>query len=366
MREWNCYNPTKIELREGAAREYDYRVWGRRALIVCGKSSARICGALDEVRLTLEDQDIQYMIFDRVENNPRVETCFTVGNQARTQGIDFIIGIGGGSPLDAAKAIAAFAARRYPDAESIYKDGVRAALPVIAIGTTAGTGSEVTQYAVLTVQSASTKMTVKSPLLFPKAALMDVNYTATLSPRLTVATAVDAISHCIEGYCSVRASAYTDALALRSMRMLSSALKKMIGGTLNLEVREDLLMASTMAGLVIAQTGTGFAHVLGYPLTFFENFQHGEANAQFLADFVSTMGISRPDKERAILHALGFSSTEEFRTWLRDLIPARPKLSRDKVLLFTGISETSKSLANSVHVIGSEEIRTLYSQFSEE
>lgn len=366
MREWNCYNPTKIELREGAAREYDYRALGRRALIVCGHSSARICGALDDVRLALEAQGVLYTVFDRVENNPRVETCWMAGNQARADGIELIIGIGGGSPLDAAKAIAAFAARAYPNPESIYKDGVSAALPVIAIGTTAGTGSEVTQYAVLTVQSASTKMTVKSPLLFPRAALMDVNYTATLPLRLTVATAVDAISHCIEGYCSVRASAYTDALALRSMRMLSGGLRKITDGLLDLDVREDLLMASTMAGLVIAQTGTGFAHVLGYPLTFFEGFQHGEANAQFLADFVEAMSLSRPDKERAILHALGCASTDELRSWLRDLIPARPRLTREKVMQFTHISETSKSLANSVYVVNGDEIYEFYKQYLDE
>lgn len=366
MRTWNCYNPTRIIFSEGAARDFDYREFGRRALLVCGRSSARLCGALDEVRTTLEAQGISYSLFDRVENNPRVETCWTAGNQARADGIDFIIGIGGGSPLDAAKAIAAFAARAYPSPESIYKDQVDAALPVIAIGTTAGTGSEVTQYSVLTVQSASTKKTVKSPALFPRVALMDVRYTATLPHRLTVATAVDAISHCIEGYCSVRASAYTNAIALRAMRMLANSLRKITDGQLDDEVREDLLQASTMAGLVIAQTGTGFAHALGYMLTFFEGFQHGEANAQFLTDFVEAMSIARPEKERAILHALGLKSTDEMRAWLRELIPARPHLTREEVMQFTHLSETAASLSNSVYVINEDEIYGFYKQYADE
>ncbi len=366
MRTWNCFNPTQIIFGEHVAQEFDYTRFGRRALIVCGARSARLCGALDEVRATLETQRISFTIFDRVENNPRVETCFLAGKLAREEQVDFIIGIGGGSPLDAAKAIAAFATNDCKTAESIYDSTVESALPVIAIGTTAGTGSEVTQYAVLTVQTASTKKTVKSPALFPKVALLDPRYTFTLPQRLTVATAVDAISHCIEGYCSVRASSYTDAIALRAMRMLANALRKLESGILDDEVREDLLQASTMAGLVIAQTGTGFAHVLGYMLTFFEGFQHGEANAQFLADFVAAMGIARPDKERAILHALGLSSIDEMRAWLRSLIPSRPHLTHEKVLQFAHISEMSASLKNSVYVIGSDEIYAFYKQYADQ
>lgn len=366
MRTWNCLNPTKIIFGENAALDFDYSPYGRRALIVCGRSSARLCGALDDVRKALESQGISFTVFDRVENNPRVETCFAAGREAREEQVDFIIGIGGGSPLDAAKAIAAFAAGEYRDAESIYASDVTRALPVIAVGTTAGTGSEVTQYAVLTVESASTKKTVKSPCLFPAVALLDPRYTFTLPLRLTIATAVDAISHCIEGYCSVRASAYTDAIALRSMRMLSSALRKIESGVLDDEVREDLLQASTMAGLVIAQTGTGFAHVLGYMLTFFENFQHGEANAQFLTDFVESMGIARPDKQRAILHALGLKDTDEMRTWMRHLIPTRPHLTHEKAAQFTHISEMSASLKNSVYVINADEIYGFYKQYADQ
>ncbi|MBQ3055617.1 MAG: iron-containing alcohol dehydrogenase [Oscillospiraceae bacterium] len=363
--EWTCFNPTQIIMRSGAVKEYAFRTLGRHALLVCGRTSARICGALDDVREALILQGVDYTVFDRVENNPSVETCFAAGALAREVGADFVIGVGGGSPLDAAKAIAAFAAHEYADAESIYRDGVSSALPVVAVGTTAGTGSEVTQYAVLTVASASTKMTVKSPLLFPKAALMDPKYTATLPLRLTVSCAVDALSHCIEGYFSVRASAYTDAVALRALRMLGNNLGKLRSGELSDTVRGELLQASTMAGQVIAQTGTGFAHVLGYMLTFFEGFQHGEANAQFLADFVASMGSARPDKANTTLRALGLSSTEELRAYLRELIPNTPHLTRAQVERFTAISARSKSLANAVTVIGAKEIEELFGQYAD-
>jgi len=364
MMEWTCLNPTQIIMRDGAVRGYEFRALGRHALLVCGKTSARICGALDDVREALILQGVDYTVFDRVENNPRVETCFEAGALAREVGADFVVGIGGGSPLDAAKAIAAFAASVYETPESIY-DGVEKALPIVAVGTTAGTGSEVTQYAVLTVESASTKMTVKSPLLFPRAALMDPQYTATLPLRLTVSTAVDAMSHCIEGYFSTRASAYTDAIALRALRMLGNNLGKLRAGELSSSVREELLMASTMAGQVIAQTGTGFAHVLGYMLTFFEGFQHGEANAQFLSDFVEAMGTVRPDKANTTLRALGLTSTDEMRAYLRELIPATPHLTRGQVERFTAISAKSKSLANAVCVIGAKEIEELFAQYAD-
>ncbi len=361
---WTCLNPTEIIMKDGAVRGYNFRALGRHALLVCGKTSARICGALDDVREALVLQGVDYTVFDRVENNPRVETCFEGGAIARDVGADFVVGIGGGSPLDAAKAISAFAAQKFSSPEEIYR-GVDAALPIVAVGTTAGTGSEVTQYAVLTVCSAQTKMTVKSPLLFPKVALMDPKYTATLPLPLTVSTAVDAMSHCIEGYCSVRASAYTDAIALRALRMLANNLGKLRAGELTDTVREELLMASTMAGQVIAQTGTGFAHVLGYMLTFFEGVQHGEANAWFLSDFVEVMASMRPDKANTVLRALGLSSTDEMRAYFADLFPNRPHLTHAQVERFTEISSRSKSLANSVAAIGTREVEQLFSQFAD-
>lgn len=361
---WTCFNPTEILLKNGAVKEYDFRGLGRHAYLVCGKTSAKICGALDDVREALILQGIEYTVFDRVENDPKVETCFAAGKLAREVKADFVVGIGGGSPLDAAKAIAVFAAGQFETPEDIY-GGVDAALPVVAVGTTAGTGSEVTQYAVLTVQSRSTKMTVKSPLLFPKAALMDPKYTATLPLRLTISTAADAMSHCIEGYFSRRASAYTDAVALRALRMLAANIGKLRAGELNDTVREELLMASTMAGQVIAQTGTGFAHVLGYMLTYFEGFRHGEANAQFLSDFVETMSLARPDKANTVLRALGASNFGELKAYFADLIPHTPHLSREKIERFTEISAKSKSLANAVYPIDAKKVEELFSQFAD-
>lgn len=364
MNELNYYNPTRIVSGLGCVRAYDgFAALGKRAILVCGRQSARISGALDHVRLALDAAEIRYTIFDRVENNPTVETCLDAGREAREFGAEFVIGIGGGSPLDAAKAVAVFAKNPTLTCETIYRHTFTEALPIVAIPTTAGTGSEVTQYAVLTVRAAETKQTVKHPLLFPRVALLDAAYTETLSHRVTISTAVDAISHSVEGFFAKRANAVTDALAVRSLRLLSGGLHSILAGTLDLEVREMLLYGSTLAGMVIAGTGTGFVHTLGYALTYFDGVPHGEANAYFLSDFVAYMSLAREDKERVVYQALGVRDAHELRAWIETLIPLELKLSRDRVMQYSHSAEKRLATQNSVYEITNDDIYDLYKQY---
>ena len=359
------YNPTQIISGRDCVKNYpDFAKCGRRALIVCGRNSARLSGALDDLTFALNLSGVSYTIFDRVEENPSVETCHAGGAEARDFRADFVIGIGGGSPLDAAKAIAAFAANPDLEGEDIFNlSFANPPLPIYAIGTTAGTGSEVTQYSILTVRSIENKKSLASPLLFPKIAFMDPNYTNTLPHHTTVATAVDALCHGIEGYFSKRANPITEALAETAIKIVGCGLKDLVGGSLDSDLRERLLYGSTIAGMVIAGTGTGFVHAMGYPLTYFDGLAHGEANSYFISDFIEYMSLARPDKEQKIYSLLGLSGLAEFRDLIDRAIPKTLVLTREKVIKYTRTAAPAAGVRNSVFELREEDVYDLYKQY---
>ena len=359
------YNPTKIISGRNCVKEFnDFASFGSRAIIVCGRNSARLAGALDDLKQIFDSVGISYTIFDKVEENPTVETCHAGGTEARDFNADFVIGIGGGSPLDAAKAIAVFATNPQLEGTDIFElNFASEPLPIYAIGTTAGTGSEVTQYSVLTVRSIENKKSLASPLLFPKIAFLDPKYTNTLPHNITVSTAVDALCHAIEGYFSKAANPITEALAEKAIRTVGCALKEYVNGTLDNEIREKLLYGSTIAGLVIAGTGTGFVHAMGYPLTYFDGLSHGAANSYFIADFVEYMSLARPDKERRIYSLMKLNGLQEFRELMDRAIPKDLTLTRDKAIKYTRSVAASPSMTRSVFEMRDEDIFDIYKQY---
>ncbi len=329
------YNPVKVYSGRKICAEYDYSQHGKRALIVCGGQSARLCGALDDVKEALMGQGIKFSIFDKVEQNPTVETCHAAGAFAREEKADFIIAIGGGSPLDAAKAAAYFAANAKLTPETLYDgDAPNDPLPIIAIPTTAGTGSEVTQYAVLTYHRIQNKKTLKTPKIFPVAALLDAEYTVTLPKSITNATAVDALSHALEGYLSKAATVVSDSLAEKAMLYVGRGLKTLAEGRPDATLREKLLYGSMLAGMVISITGTSFVHSFGYPLTYYENISHGAANAYFLPDFMELSARENEDKVMRAYRICGVKSHEEFRALIENAVPCDRKFERDDAMKY--------------------------------
>ena len=362
----NFFNPVKIVSGRDCVVNYpDFASFGRRGFIVCGKNSARLSGALDDLISAFDKSGISFSIFDRVEENPSVETCHLGGAEARDFRADFVIGIGGGSPLDAAKSIAVFAANPSLEGTDIYNlNFPNPPLPIYAIGTTAGTGSEVTQYSILTVKDIDNKKSVASPLLFPKIAFLDPNYTNTLPHNTTMASAVDALCHAIEGYFSKRANPITDSLAETAINIMGTGLKDLTAGLLDSDLREKLLYGSTLAGIVISGTGTGFVHSMGYPLTYFDGLAHGEANSYFIADFLEYMSLARPDKEKKIYELMGISGLKEFRELIDRAIPKDLVLTREKVIKYTKISAPAANIKNSVFQLREEDIFDLFKQYS--
>ena len=319
--------------------------YGKKALLVTGKHSARISGALTDIETALGRQAIQWEIFDGIGENPtfaQVEAGVAVAGLFKP---DMIVAVGGGSPLDAAKAIAMLATNTMPTA-SLF-DGVyaKAPLPVLAIPLTAGTGSEVTPYAILTDDEKQTKRSFATPENFPKVAFLDARYTNTLSEKVTIHTAVDALSHLVEGYLSRRSTPPTDALALTGMAAFAEVIASLKAGTFSADDREKLLYVSLLGGMVIAQTGTTLVHALGYSLTYFCHAPHGQANGLLMGAYLQYNMSVCGEKIAALLQTLGLSNVEAFSALMTDLVGAGPVLKREEVKQFAAIAVAANSVA---------------------
>ncbi len=329
---------------------------GKKALIVTGESSAKLSGALDDVLAALTTD---YVIFSGVENNPSLQTVARGGRLARREGCDYVVAIGGGSPLDADKVLAILAVND-ADPLDLYADGWQnPALPLAAIPTTAGTGSEVTQYAVLTIEEEKTKRGLGGPDLFPRVAYLDPKYTSSLPLAVTVDTAVDALSHLVEGYLAKRATAASDLTALQGIATWGTALEQLQNGVLDGEARSALLLASTLGGITIAQTATTIVHGLGYPLTYFHGLPHGRANGILIGAYLRFAEKVAPEKVANILELLGLASLQQFSQVMGQFFAPyldELRLSEEQVADYAAKAASTNNAANTLGDPSLEEV----------
>lgn len=296
----NFFVNTKVITGVGCVKNNaeKFGAYGKKCLIVTGASSAKKCGALDDVLSALDSQDIVYEIYDKICQNPTVESCIEAGRIAYEIKANFILGIGGGSPLDASKAIAVVAANPDISEEKIYSmDWMNKPLPVVAVGTTAGTGSEVTSVAVIT-NSKGLKKSFRNDFSYPVLSFGDPRYTLSLSDSFTRSTAVDALAHCVESFFNRSANDISKIYAVAGVRKLFKVFDRIIAdGTesLGIDDREELYNASLLGGLAIAVTGTAFPHALGYFLTENYGVAHGTACAVFLNEFIDYNLTVKPE-----------------------------------------------------------------------
>lgn len=327
------YIPTKIfKGRNCLFDNAEQLILGKRAFIVTGKTSGKLSGALDDVTKILDEKNIPYALCDRIGNNPTVEECFEAGKEARKFKADFIIGIGGGSPLDASKAIAVYAVNPEMAPMDIYNcDYPVKPLPMAAVPTTAGTGSEVTQYSVLTINQECTKRSFSTEDTFYKVAFLDGKYTENLPVQITRNTAVDALSHLVENYTNTRSGDMTEYIALKGMRIWGKKIKALTEGEFTSADREELLWASTLGGIVIAQTGACIVHSMGYPLTFYKGIPHGMANGLLLTEYLRKAEEVIPEKVEILLLNLGLTSLDEFEKVMKALLPNDTPFTKDEL-----------------------------------
>lgn len=266
--------------------------FGKRCLIVCGAHGAKKSGALSDVTEVLESLEIEWETYDAIAQNPSLESCLEAGRLANAFKADFIFGIGGGSALDAAKVAGVVASNPKLDEESFYaKNWPEKPIPVLLAGTTAGTGSEVTDVAVLT-DSRARKHSIHDEKLFSTLSFGDPAHTMSLSKQVTLSTGVDALAHCLESACSKKASDISRAFSAKGISILVKVLAeaaKAEEGSLSFLQREQLYNASILGGLAISITGTVFCHNVGYYFSENKGLPHGIACALFLPELVERM-----------------------------------------------------------------------------
>ncbi|MBE6616975.1 MAG: iron-containing alcohol dehydrogenase [Ruminococcaceae bacterium] len=365
---FEAHKPVKLIFGENCVKENCevFRTLGKRAMVVTGKTSADKCGAMADVAAALEAAGCEYVRFSGIPENPPAPLCYEGGELARQEGCDFVIGIGGGSAIDAAKAIAGYASNPQCDVMGLFDDSIRTndCLPIVAIPTTAGTGSEACRYSVLTTPGGKKKRTFKTSSAYPKYSFVCPRYSATMSDKYTVSTALDALAHAIEAYFSPKACDESREASLYAAKEIWEVLFMGADGDgrgYTDRQRERLSKAATAAGIAIDYCGTGFPHPLGYGLSLEYGVPHGSACALFDGAFIRYNMITKEGKRRAeeLAEYIG-TTTDEMIRRIPEMSGVDMKLSKEvREELIDRVAEAG-NYANSIYKISRGEMSDIY------
>ncbi len=333
---------------------------GKKALIVSGKSSARLSGALDDICKELSKLQIGYAIFDKVEQNPTYESVMQGATFCRENHCDFVIGIGGGSPIDAAKAISLTVANNLSLEQITTPSLFKSKLPLIAIPTTAGTGTEATPYSVLTDTVKQRKAGFGSELAFPDVSLVDPAYTLSTPKVTTLNTGIDALSHLLEGIYSNKRNPLLYPVIFYGIKLIIDNLPPLLDNLSDLSLREAMLRASLYGGIAIAHTSTSLQHSIGYPLTSKFGVAHGLANGIVMQDIMELYYPAIKQEMDELFRYLGMSK-QDFYNWL-DAFDLPVDFRLDEAFIEAHIQEvlTSRNMANNPFEVSPEAIKALY------
>ncbi|HQF81480.1 MAG TPA: iron-containing alcohol dehydrogenase [Candidatus Syntrophosphaera thermopropionivorans] len=356
------YLPSRIFFGENALTEAEpYLIkLGNKPLIVTGKSSAKLSGALDELIPILKKAEQDYAIFDRVQENPSWDIVREGARFLKDAQCDYLIAIGGGSPIDAAKAMALIAANNLFEEENLTPNKFSQTLPLVAIPTTAGTGSEVTQYSVLTDTSTGIKAGFGTELAFPTLAICNPRYTLSLNATITLHTAIDALSHLLEGIFSNKRQLLLYPLIQAGIEAIMKNLEIALNSPNNLQARTKLMQAALYGGITIAQTGTTLQHSLGYPLTTHFGISHGLSNAIVLRQVMELYYPYIKEELDNLFSNLNITR-EDFENWL-DRFPLKAEFDLSEEFIESHIAEVlaSRNMANTPIKVKEEDIRKIY------
>ena len=313
----NFHIPTKIHLSQNVLvnNAQDLTTHGNTALIVTGKSSAVKSGVLSELLPILDYHKIKYTIFNEIMENPDLNIVEKGKQIFKETNSDFIIAIGGGSPIDAAKAISLMVANDL-NKSNLYDSTLhKSAYPIVAIPTTSGTGSEVTPYSVLNNTETNTKAGFGTPLIFPKVAFLDPKYTLSLNETITRDTAIDALNHLLEGIYSNKYNEFLIPFIQTGFKLIYDNLNFCLQNPQDINLRQALMQASNYGGIVIAHTSTTLQHSIGYPLTTEFGVTHGLANGLVMKHIMNLYEPAIKDRLALIWNYMNITKSQFF-DWL--------------------------------------------------
>lgn len=273
------YLPTRVVTGNGCFAELGKQAsqLGERTMLVCGARSLRASGQLDRALELLQAVDAQVTVYDAVSGEPTLDVVQAGLDLARQEDVGVVVGIGGGSAMDVAKAIAGLFT--HPGTVDDYFGKVRqvtgGGLPWVAVPTTAGTGAEVTKNAVLISPRHDQKSSLRHDAWFAEVALVDPELTLSMSPEITAASGSDALTQAIEAYTSIGASPVTDALASDAISRIGRSLERAHQDGRDLQARADVLYGSMIAGMAFANSRLGGVHGMAHPLGYRYRIPHG-------------------------------------------------------------------------------------------
>ncbi|MBY4678122.1 iron-containing alcohol dehydrogenase [Marinobacterium arenosum] len=280
----------------------------KRPLIVTDKVMVEL-GYVGQIEQTLANHMVFCEVFDNTVPEPTVGSIQAGVEKARDGDYDCIIAVGGGSPIDSAKAIAILAKfggemRDYKFPRVVLEQG----LPVIAVPTTAGTGSEVTRFTIITDEANDEKMLCVGIGFMPVAALVDYKLTLSLPARITADTGIDALTHAIEAYVSKKANPYSDSQALAAMSLLGPNLRKVYHHGSDADAREAMMLGSTLAGVAFSAASVALVHGMSRPIGAFFHVPHGLSNAMLLPSVTAFSIPEAPERYADCARAMGVAS----------------------------------------------------------
>ena len=281
------------------------RLGARKALIVTDAVLANV-GAIDPVVMSLRNNGMDVVVFDGVNCEPVLSHVEEGLRLLADEQCDVLVACGGGSPIDAAKAISIMATNpgRIKDYMGLDKFMVPG-IPLIAVPTTAGTGSEATMYSIITDTDNDVKMLIGSPFLMPKIAIVDPLLTLKLPRGLTAATGLDALTHAIEAYVSVKAQPMTDVLAISAIKLISEYLPLAWGSPQDREARAKTMLGALQAGIAFSNASVALVHGMSRPIGANFHVPHGVSNAVLLGVVMDYSLTGNPERYADIARALG-------------------------------------------------------------
>lgn len=285
MNTFNFSVPQDITVGKGSLAklpEIAKKLGGSHAFIISGPHLAKM-GLVEKAADYLKTVDIKTDAFTEIEANPSVATVEKATEKFKESGADFIVAFGGGSPMDVAKAVGVVA--KYGGSITEYEGAHKVPgpiIPLIAIPTTAGTGSEVTAFSVITDHSRDYKLTVFSYELLPAYAILDAELITTAPASVAAACGIDAFIHAEEAYISTAASPFSDAMAEKAMALIGKNIRRFVANRGDMEAAEAMMVGSLFAGIAFSFARLGNVHAMSHPVSSFFDVPHGVANAVLL------------------------------------------------------------------------------------
>ncbi len=344
---------------------------GKRALIVTGGRSTKESGLLGKTEELLRKSGVAFSLFDKVTPNPLTTTVYEGAEHAISEGCDMVLALGGGSSLDAAKGIAFQTVNGGDINEYIYGRKVsNKALPVLAVPTTCGTGSEGNGFAVMTNPDTLDKKSLRCSAIVPACSIIDPLLMKTMPKKTLVSVGFDALCHNMDAYISAISQPLTDIMALEGARLAAGSLKKLYADTEDLDSWEQLCLASTFGGMVIGTAGVTALHGMEHPVSGLKNVVHGKGLAA-LAPYVYEESIQgAPDKFLLLSRILGGRNEKDFVPAIKQLLS---ELQLTETLGDMGVGEkdldwltenclkvSAPSIANHPVVFTPEKIREIF------